>query len=158
MLLRETWNSLPFDFPMKTFICSTSFDVSVKNSCAVTHLKWLWIFCQIGWSAGTAVRSYGLLHRKAVFLYTNTFSKCFRRKTTNSIGAVFNRTEFSVKSLILVAYYGRNRWNSIFFPPNCYEPWISFQSVPREYRDITKQPGDQNLKYDSTWRINAIII
>lgn len=110
-----------------------------------------------GWSVGTAVWSYGLLHWKAVFPCINTLSKRFRCKTTNSSSVVFNRTEFFVKSLIPVAYYGRNRWNSIFFP-NCYEPWISFRSVQREYRDITKQSGDQNIKYGSTWRINAIVI
>lgn len=37
-------------------------------------------FCQIGWSAGTAVWSYGLLHRKAVFLCTNALNKSFRHK------------------------------------------------------------------------------
>lgn len=72
------------------------------------------VFYQIGWSAGTAVWSYGLLHRKAVFLCTNTLSKSFRHKTTNSIDVVFSKEESSVKTFFPVTYYGRNRWNSIF--------------------------------------------
>lgn len=74
------------------------------------------LFYQIAWSAGTAVWSYGLLHRKAVFLCTNIWSKSFRHNTAKSIDVVLNKKEFSIKAFILVTY-GRNRWNSIFAQP-----------------------------------------
>lgn len=45
--------------------------------------------------------------------------------------------------------------DGIQFLPNSYERWISFQSMLREYKGVTKQSEDQNINYNSTCRINT---
>lgn len=65
---------------------------------------------------------------------------------------VFIKGEFFVKTFIPVTYYGRNRWNSIFSQLSW---WISFQLMLKEYKGVTKQSEDQNIKYNSIVRINT---